>query len=78
MVSCLLVTLPVAQRFTYLQRSIAAYCRQTWNDKELVIVLDSGSADARNAVLDHVSALERHDVRIVESRESLRWVRSEI
>jgi glycosyltransferase involved in cell wall biosynthesis len=67
MVSCLLVTLPVAQRFAHLKRSIASYCRQTYRDTELIIVLDPGPADARAAIEGHVAALGRDDIRIVAS-----------
>lgn len=67
MVSCLLVTLPIAERFAYLKRSIAAYCRQTHRDTELLIVTDPGSSAAKTAILAHVAALARHDIRIVES-----------
>ena len=69
MVSCLLVTLPVPQRLAYLKRSVAAYCRQTHRDAELVIVVDPGPAGARAAIVDHIAGLGRDDIRIVESPE---------
>jgi glycosyltransferase involved in cell wall biosynthesis len=66
MVTCLMVTLPVSQRFSYLQRSLAAYCRQTHRDKELVLVLDRGPADAKSAIAAYVASLNRDDIRIVD------------
>ena len=65
-VSCLLVTLPIAQRSDYFARSVAAYCRQSHANTELVVVLDEGTADARAAIVAHVAALGRPDIRIVE------------
>jgi glycosyltransferase involved in cell wall biosynthesis len=66
LVSCLMVTLPVPRRLASLKRSLAGYCRQTWPNRELVIVLDEGTAEARGAVRDAVAALGRSDIRIVE------------
>ena len=71
MVSCLLVTLPVPPRFAHFRRSVAAYCRQTHRDSELVVVIDPGPADARAAIVRHVAALGRDDIRIVESPERM-------
>ena len=41
LVSCLMVTKPVAVRFAMLERSIASYCRQSHLNRELVIVVDA-------------------------------------
>jgi glycosyltransferase involved in cell wall biosynthesis len=65
-VSCLLVTLPVPERFGYFTRCVAAYCRQTHPSTELVIVFDESTADARAAILGHVASLRRPDIRLVE------------
>lgn len=65
-VSCLLVTLPISQRCGFFARSVAAYCRQTHANTELVVVLDEGAADARAAIVAHVASLGRPDIRIVE------------
>lgn len=67
LVSCLTVTLPVAERFHHLQRSLADYCRQTHANCELLIVLDPGPANVRSAIEAEVAALERPDIRIVAS-----------
>jgi glycosyltransferase involved in cell wall biosynthesis len=66
-VSCLMVTLPSPRRLAFLKRAIAAYCAQTYLSRELVIVLDQGSPDAKAAIMDHVATLGRDDVRIIES-----------
>jgi len=68
MVSCLQVTWPVPQRFGYFQRSLAAYCRQSHANRELVIVLDQGDAGTHTAIASYVSSLGRDDIRIVEPR----------
>lgn len=65
-VSCLLVALPIPQRLRYFSRSVAAYCRQTHSNTELVIVLDEGTADARASIAAQVASLGRQDIRIVE------------
>lgn len=67
LVSCLMVTLPSPQRLAFLKRAIAAYCAQTYSPRELVIVLDQGTADAKAAITEHVATLGRDDVRIIES-----------
>jgi glycosyltransferase involved in cell wall biosynthesis len=66
MVSCLMVTLAEAERWPYLQRSIADYCRQTHSNTELVIVLDSGSPEVKAAVAAHVGGLRRSDIRVID------------
>ncbi|MEO8304047.1 MAG: glycosyltransferase family A protein [Betaproteobacteria bacterium] len=67
LVSCLTVTLPVAERFRHFQRCLGDYCRQTHPHRELVIALDPGPADARSAIEAEVAALNRSDIRIVAS-----------
>lgn len=66
MVSCLMVTLAQQDRWPYLQRSVADYCRQTHSNKELVIVFDSGSSEVKAAIAQHISALRRADIRIID------------
>ncbi|MGP0094544.1 MAG: glycosyltransferase [Xanthobacteraceae bacterium] len=65
MVSCLLVTLPIPERFCHLRHSIAGYCRQTHQAKELIIVFDQAVPEAQVAIDAHVSSLGRNDIRIV-------------
>ena len=71
MVSCLMVTRPVAHRVAFFQRSIAAYCAQTHRNKELIIVLDHGSPDATSVIVGHVASLRRDDIRIEKPRKVL-------
>ncbi|WP_161494619.1 hypothetical protein [Caulobacter sp. B11] len=73
LVSCLTVTQCTWLRFAFLQNAIGDYCRQTHAARELVIVLDPGADEARQAILDHVAGLGRDDIRIVRrsSRASL-------
>lgn len=66
MVSCLMVTLPVPHRFRFLQRSVADYCRQTHQNRELIIVFDAGTPADKSAIIAHVSSLGRNDIRIVD------------
>jgi glycosyltransferase involved in cell wall biosynthesis len=66
LVSCLMVTLPIPERLAALKRSLAGYGGQTWADRELVVVLDRGTAEGRAGVRRAVAALGRSDVRIVE------------
>lgn len=65
-VSCLMVTLPVPARFEAFRRSMAAFCGQTWSNRELVVVLDRGTAEARKAIRRAVAHADRDDIRIVE------------
>jgi glycosyltransferase involved in cell wall biosynthesis len=66
MVSCLMVTLAVPERLSYLRRSVRDYCRQTQRNKELVIVLDGGPPETKAVIAEHVAALRRGDIRIVD------------
>jgi len=65
-VSCLMVSLPVPQRWPFFLRSVDAYCRQTHPNRELVIVLNQGAAEMRAAARAHVALLGRDDIRVVE------------
>ena len=71
LISCLLVTLPVPERLACLRESVRAYCRQTYKEKELVIVFDGALPESRAAIFAFVDALERADIRIVELPEPL-------
>lgn len=65
MVSCLMVTLPVPERFEFCRRSIAAFCAQTLPRKKLVMVVNGGSDGARARLLEYVASLKRRDVRVI-------------
>jgi glycosyltransferase involved in cell wall biosynthesis len=64
LVSCLMVTLPVAARTAFAERSIRAYCAQTYPSRELVLVADGGEAEARTRLIRFVDALGRDDIRL--------------
>ena len=66
MVSCLMVTIAQPERWSYLRRSVADYCRQTHSNRELVIVLDTGRPDTKAAIAEHIGALRRGDIRIID------------
>jgi len=57
-ISCLMVTKKRAQ---LANRSIDLYCRQTWSNKELVIITDDDSNDVQ-ALNDYISELGRSDI----------------
>jgi glycosyltransferase involved in cell wall biosynthesis len=67
LVSCLMVTLGSPGRTPLLRKAIAAYCAQTHAKRELVIVLDPGTAQARTTVAAEVDPLGRDDIRIIEA-----------
>ena len=64
-VSCLMVTLPVPERFEFCRRSIAAFCAQTLPRRELVVVVNGGLESARARLLDYIASLRRHDIRVL-------------
>jgi Glycosyl transferase family 2 len=70
-VSCLMVTLPSENRQAFFKHSVDAFCRQTHDNKELVIVLDHGPLEARAFLKAHVASLGRDDIRFVEPDEKL-------
>jgi len=70
-IECLMVTLPAPGRFNFAQRSIDDYCRQTYPNKKLTLVLDHGSETARQTLCDHVTSLRRDDIRIISPEKKL-------
>ncbi|MBK6395090.1 MAG: glycosyltransferase [Betaproteobacteria bacterium] len=70
-VSCLMAALPSPLRLPFFRRSVADYCRQSHPTRELVVVLDRGDPDARDAMIAHVESLGRDDVRVIEPDEKL-------
>jgi glycosyltransferase involved in cell wall biosynthesis len=65
-VSCLMVTLASADRLARAKVAIAAYCAQTYSNRELIIVVDPAHASAKAGLSAHVSGLARGDIRIIE------------
>src|SRR5579859_5117627 len=58
-ISCLTVS---RDRLPMLRRSIAFYLRQSWPDKELIIV-SNGPPEAQDSIAAHVQRLQRPDIR---------------
>ncbi|HXQ12111.1 MAG TPA: glycosyltransferase family A protein [Caulobacteraceae bacterium] len=66
LISCLMVALPVGERLAGLKRSVADYLRQSWAERELVIVLNGGDRAVAAVIRSHVADLGRADICIVE------------
>jgi glycosyltransferase involved in cell wall biosynthesis len=60
-ISCLTVTL---NRLVLLKEAIGCYCRQTYPNRELIIVTD-GTPRYRRAIEDYLCRLGRNDIRLV-------------
>ena len=73
-ISCLTVTL---NRLVLLKESIQCYCRQTYPNRELVIVTD-GTPRYRQAISDYIRWLGRDDIRLisVSGKQSLGALRN--
>lgn len=65
LVSCLMVTTPTAARLPFVKRSIAAYTRQSYPNKELLIVLDPARAETSDAIAHHIASYQRSDIRLI-------------
>lgn len=65
LVSCLMVTKLRTERFPFVQQSIAAYARQTYPHRELVILMDEAEAEAIRALEGFVLSLGRPDIRLI-------------
>jgi glycosyltransferase involved in cell wall biosynthesis len=63
LVSCLMVTLAGRQRLKLLKQSIASYLAQTYENRELVIIVDNRTAEDRGQLLSYLSSLGRPDIR---------------
>ncbi len=64
LVSCLMVTLAVPSRFAFACAAIDAFRRQTYHRRELVLVINGGSAGGVEALADHVAALGDDAIRV--------------
>lgn len=66
LISCLMVTLPVPERFDRLKESVAGYLGQTYERRELVVVANGGTPEALAAIKAHIASLGRDDIRMLE------------
>src|SRR5579871_4622917 len=71
LITCLMLTTP--QRFAYLRQSVADYCWQTYEPRELLIISNRGQPDDYAALDEYIASLGRSDIRhiTVEGRPSL-------
>ncbi len=65
-VTALLVTLPVPERLAFAKRSIDDFCRQTLTNKTLLVVINGGVEEVRQALRGHVAGLNRSNIQILE------------
>src|SRR3984957_4311504 len=65
LISCLMVTLADEQRLKLLQASVASYNSQTYQNKELIVVIDHSGDKERKALLSYLSSLGQRDVRCI-------------
>lgn len=72
LVSCLMITLPIPARLGWLRRSLASYCRQSYPNRELVIIMDLGAEEDRANVVSAVAALGRADIRVIAADRKMR------
>lgn len=60
-----MVSLPVPERLACAKQSIEDYCRQTWRNKNLIVVVNGGSEAVQEALCAHILALGRSDIRVI-------------
>src|ERR1700753_4281140 len=70
-IDCLIVTLPVPERFELVRQSIDDYCRQTYENKRLIIVFNRGTDVSRKAFVDYVTSLQREDIEVIIADDKL-------
>ena len=67
LVSCVMVTRPSPARLAFVERSAAAYLRQTYAARELLVVLDAGPEDDKARLESRLASLGRDDIRVVRA-----------
>ncbi len=70
-VDCLMVSLPVPERFAFAKQSIEDYCAQTYPNKRLLLILDRGVDSSREALRGYVDSLHRNDIEVAVPDEKL-------
>jgi len=67
LISCLMVTSAKMERFESIKKSIGSFCRQTYPNKELVIILDSPSKTDYQRLIRYLSPLgKQQQIRIFD------------
>lgn len=61
-----MVTLPVPDRLVGLKLSVEDFLKQSYSEKELIIVMNGGDAAVRRMIAVHVSGLQRPNVRLID------------
>jgi glycosyltransferase involved in cell wall biosynthesis len=67
LVTCVMITKPNAVRLPFVVRAAGAYARQTYEPRELLVLLDAGSEGDRGAVEAGLASMGRNDIRIVRT-----------
>jgi glycosyltransferase involved in cell wall biosynthesis len=67
LVSCLMVTKPVNARFKLIQKSIQSFLWQTYQKKELIMVLDQSSVIEKQRLVRYVQRLNHPNIRMIHS-----------
>ena len=64
-----MVTPAPKERFALVRRSIADYCKQSYPNRELIVVLDQPTLEDLARLRSHVADLGRSDIRLAEVAE---------
>jgi glycosyltransferase involved in cell wall biosynthesis len=71
LVSCVMVTRANAERLPFIERAVAAYIRQTYPHRELVVALDrAGDARDHDQLEARLASLGRDDIRVVRGPDA--------
>ena len=67
-IDCLMVTLPVAARLPFAKRSIRDFCRQTYRNKQLIVMIKGGTRNISQELHGYIHALGRPDIVVLEPK----------
>jgi glycosyltransferase involved in cell wall biosynthesis len=67
-IDCLMVTLPVAARLPFAKRSIRDFCRQTYRNKQLIVMINGGTRNISQELRGYIHALGRPDIVVLEPK----------
>lgn len=66
LISCLMVALPASHRIDGFKQSVADFLRQSYQNKELIIVTNGGDATTQSFLRAYVLGLQRPEIRLIE------------